>query len=139
MSALVIDSSIALSFVLPDEDDEIAKSAMEIVASRGALAPLHWPLEVANGLLVAQRRQRMDDASRRKSLHDFAALPIELDVETNAFAWNDIGDLAERYRLTAYDAAYLELAMRARLPLATLDNELISAARKARVAIFGKP
>jgi predicted nucleic acid-binding protein len=139
MAVLVIDSSIALSFVLPDEDDEIAKSAMEVVASRGALAPLHWPLEVANGLLVAQRRQRMSDAARRKSLHDLAALPIGLDAETNAFAWNDIGDLAERYRLTAYDAAYLELAIRVRLPLATLDNELVAAARKAQVTVFGKP
>lgn len=137
MTALVIDSSIVLSVILPDEEQEIANSAMTIAATHGASAPLHWPLEVANGLLVAQRRKRITDPVRRASLRDLATVPIELDPETNAFAWNGIGDLAERHRLTAYDAAYLELAIRFRLPLATLDNELISAARKERVAVFG--
>jgi predicted nucleic acid-binding protein len=127
MTCLVLDSSIALSWCLPDESgtDQIQQA----VAASGAIAPMHWPLEVANALLMAERRQRIDAEFRNAALRDLAALPITLDAETAARAWNETLSLAEAYRLTTYDAAYLELAQRLALPLATLDGELRVAAQ----------
>jgi predicted nucleic acid-binding protein len=122
MTGLVLDSSIALSWCLPDERgiDQIQQE----VAGSGAIAPAHWPLEVANALLMAERRQRINADFRNAALRDLAALPISLDSETSARAWHETLTVAEAYRLTTYDAAYLELAQRLSLPLATLDAEL---------------
>lgn len=127
MAGLVLDSSIAISWCLPDEggSDQI----QEAVASAGAIAPAHWPLEVVNALLMAERRQRISADFRSAALQDLRALPIALDAETPARAWNRTLQLAEAHRLTAYDAAYLELAQRRALPLATLDSELRAAAQ----------
>jgi predicted nucleic acid-binding protein len=134
MTGLVLDSSIALSWCLPDEGgtDQIQQA----VAASGAIAPAHWPLEVANALLMAQRRQRISADFRNAALRDLAALPISLDGETSARAWDETLRLAEAYRLTTYDAAYLELAQRLALPLATLDGELRVAANALRVSLL---
>jgi predicted nucleic acid-binding protein len=134
MASLVLDSSIALSWCLPDEKglDEIQRE----VARSGAIAPAHWPLEVANTLLMAERRRRITADFRAAALRDLAALPIIFDTETVARAWNEILGLAEAHRLTAYDAAYLELAQRHVLPLATLDLELRVAAQSLGVSLL---
>jgi predicted nucleic acid-binding protein len=134
MPGLILDSSIALSWCLPDEGgpDQIQHA----VAASGAIAPLHWPLEVANALLMAQRRQRISADFRDAALRDLAALPISLDGETSARAWDETLRLAEAYGLTTYDAAYLELAQRLTLPLATLDAELCVAANALRVSLL---
>jgi predicted nucleic acid-binding protein len=137
MAAMVIDASIVMAVALPDEASSRADSAMQSVSVHGAWCPIHWPLEVANGLLVAERRQRVAASLRQYTLRDLAVLPIELDGETNNFAWNVTAELAARHGLTAYDAAYLELALRKKLPLATLDAKLARAARAEGVAIFG--
>ena len=76
MIALVIDASIALAVMLPDEADERAITAMDAVGRYGALAPAHWPLEIANGLLIAERRGRITGDARRASLNDAALLPV---------------------------------------------------------------
>lgn len=135
MTGLVLDSSIVLSWCLPDEGG--AEQIQEAVARAGAIAPAHWPLEVANALLMAERRQRITTEFRNATLQDLETLPITLDAETTARAWHDILRLAETHRLTMYDAAYLELAQRRTLPLATLDAELGSAARALGVALLG--
>jgi len=127
MARLVLDSSIALSWCLPDEN--ATEQIQHQVATSGAIAPAHWPLEIANALLMAERRQRIDAGFRNAALRDLASLPIALDAETSARAWDETLSLAETYRLTAYDAAYLELAQRLALPLATLDAELRVAAQ----------
>jgi predicted nucleic acid-binding protein len=134
MTGLVLDSSIALSWCLPDEGgtDQIQQE----VAGSGAIAPAHWPLEVANALLMAERRHRINAEFRNAALRDLAALPISLDGETPARAWDETLRLAEAYRLTAYDAAYLELAQRLTLPLATLDAELRVAANALRISLL---
>jgi predicted nucleic acid-binding protein len=133
---LVLDSSIALSWCLPDEDgtDQIQQE----VAGSGAIAPTHWPLEVANSLLMAERRQRITADFRNAALRDLATLPIILDAETSARAWHETLRLAEAYRLTAYDAAYLELAQRRALPLATLDAEMRVAAQALGITLLGR-
>jgi predicted nucleic acid-binding protein len=73
---------------------------------------------------MAERRGRIDAHFRRAALDDLALLPITVDIETPARAWTDVSSLAETHRLTVYDAAYLELAGRRMLPLATLDAAL---------------
>jgi predicted nucleic acid-binding protein len=123
-----------LFWCLPDEDgtDQIQQA----VAKSGAIAPAHWPLEVANALLMAVRRQRINTEFRNAALRDLAALPITLDAETSARAWHETLRIADTYRLTAYDAAYLELAQRLGLPLATLDAELRVAAQSLGATVL---
>jgi predicted nucleic acid-binding protein len=136
MAGLVLDSSIALSWCLPDEDE--TDRIQQEVAGSGAIAPAHWPLEVANALLMAERRQRISADFRNAALNDLRALPIILDAETSARAWDETLQLAEAYRLTAYDAAYLELAHRRALPLATLDEEMRVAADAVGITVLGR-
>jgi predicted nucleic acid-binding protein len=136
VAGVVLDSSIALSWCLPDEDetDQIQRE----VARSGAIAPSHWPLEVANALLMAERRRRITAEFRRAALKDLEALPIALDSETSVRAWRETLQFAEAYHLTAYDAAYLELAQRRGLPLATLDAEMRVAAGALGIALLGR-
>jgi predicted nucleic acid-binding protein len=134
MPGLVLDSSIALSWCLPDEVGR--EQIQREVAESGAIAPAHWPLEVANALLMAERRQRINAEFRNVALRGLAALPIALDAETSARAWDETLRLAEAWRLTTYDAAYLELAQRLALPLATLDAELRVAANGLGIGVL---
>jgi predicted nucleic acid-binding protein len=134
MSRLVLDSSIALSWCLPDEGG--TSQIQQEVADSGAIAPAHWPLEVANALLIAERRQRIDAEFRRAVLRDLAALPITLDSETSAHAWGETLRIADSRGLTTYDAAYLELAQRLALPIATLDAELRVAAHELGIGVL---
>jgi predicted nucleic acid-binding protein len=119
VAGVVLDSSVVLSWCLPDEGALDPDDVQILVAARGAIVPGHWSLEVANVLLMAERRGRIDAHFRRAALDDLALLPITVDIETPARAWT-----AETHRLTVYDAAYLELAGRRMLPLATLDAAL---------------
>lgn len=99
------------------------------------MVPAHWPLEVANGLQMAVRRGRIDTVFRSECLRELAAIPITLDQETVDRAWSETIALADTYGLTIYDAAYLELALRRDLPLATHDKALLSAAQGSGVII----
>lgn len=105
------------------------------MAERGAVVPSLWRLEVANGLLAAVRRGRLTAARRDALLAALLDMDIAIDTETDLHAWSGTVRLAEAHGLTAYDAAYLELAQRRRLPLATLDAALAQAAREAGVAL----
>lgn len=102
-----------------------------------ALAPGLWPLEALNGLLVAERRGRLDTSRRQRLAGFLRALPISLDDETASQAWTATMGLAERFALSAYDAAYLELAQRHSLPLATLDGNLRGAAIQLGLTVLG--
>ena len=110
---------------------------IEQVGELGAVAPLLWPLEAVNGLLVAERRGRLDAHQRRRVAGFLSALPITLDTETALQARAVTARLAERFGLSVYDAAYLELAQRQRLPLASLDRDLRSAAIDLSLAVLG--
>jgi predicted nucleic acid-binding protein len=136
--SLVVDSSVALAWCFEDEHTAATLALLDRVAENGAVAPVLWPLEVLNGLLMAERRKRLD-AARRQRLSGFLRdLPVTLDRETAAQSWGTTIRLAERYRLTLYDAAYLELAQRLDLPLATLDEELRAAAPGLNIPLLGK-
>jgi predicted nucleic acid-binding protein len=135
VSFCVLDSSIALSWVLPSENDA-SMGLLDDVTAKGALAPVLWPLEVANVLLMAERRRRITPTERSQALAWFAVLPVEIDHEAPQRAWANIPALAERHKLTVYDAAYLELASRRGLPLATLDQDLAAAGRAEGVVVL---
>jgi predicted nucleic acid-binding protein len=107
------------------------------VTNTGAVVPSLWRLETANGLQVAIRRKRIDVAFRDLALTHLAHLPITIDPETDAQAWTTTLQLADRFQLTLYDAAYLELAQRRALPLATLDSALRPAAAALRLTLLG--
>ena len=98
-----------------------------------------WPLEALNGLFAAERRRRLDAAKRAALAAFLRDLPIRLDSETADQAWVDTAKLAEKFGLTTYDACYLELAQRRKLPLASLDKDLRTAAISAGVEVLGHP
>lgn len=124
----VIDSSVTLGWTLADERTEATAAVLRKVASEGAVAPMIWPLEVANSLNMAVRRKRINHAIRDRHLADLSELTILLDEQTSGNAWSSTLKLADAHGLTVYDATYLELALRRELPLATLDRALIAAA-----------
>ncbi|MGA7340244.1 MAG: type II toxin-antitoxin system VapC family toxin [Terracidiphilus sp.] len=133
----VLDSSATLAWVYSDETTEPICLVFDLVIAEGAWVPSLWRLEVANILEMGVRRGRTDAAFRDATLADLALLPIRVDEETDRQAWGAALRLAERYRLTLYDSAYLELAQRRGLPLATLDAELRAAASAEKVLLLG--
>jgi predicted nucleic acid-binding protein len=135
--SLVLDSSVALAWVFSDEGTYATEEVLKSVGRTGACAPAIWPAEVANGLLQGMRRGRLTPALCEASLADLEELEVAIDPETNEFAWKATLQLANRYRLTLYDACYLELAARKRLPLATLDRDLRRAAELMSVDLLG--
>ena len=135
--SLVLDSSATLAWIYGDETTATIRALFDQVADAGAVVPDLWRLEVANSLTVAVRRNRIDAEFRRAALADLALLDIRADQQTDSHAWSETLHLADRFRLTLYDAAYLELAQRRKLPLATLDQELGTAARAAGTSILG--
>ena len=135
--SFVLDSSLSLTWCFEDERTDATDALLERVAQSGATAPALWPLEVLNALAMAERRWRIDSERRQRLagfLHD---LPVMIDDETASQAWAVTSQLAARFRLTVYDAAYLELAQRLNLPLATLDQELRAAATALGVTLLG--
>src|SRR3954447_490725 len=120
----VLDNSIAMAWSFEDETDEYADAVLDRLATTHAVVPALWPLEVANALLMGERRKRSTEAGTIKWTGILAKLPIVIDNETNAHAWSDTLSLARGHNLTSYDAAYLELSLRRGLPLATIDGKL---------------
>jgi predicted nucleic acid-binding protein len=133
---LVIDSSVAIAWCFPDEQDDYSQSVLDALSSERAIVPDLWHLEVANTLVVGERRKRSTQADTVTWLGFLALLPITVDDETKIHAFRETLSLAREHSLSAYDAAYLELAMRRALPLATLDEKLKTAARTVGVPLF---
>jgi len=132
---LVVDASIALTWCFEDEVTKATEAVGAQVDADGAVVPNLWRLEIANILLLAERRGRLDKPGVELRLGLLAALPISIDAETDEHAWNDTILLARAERLTLYDAAYLELAIRRDVALASLDRDLRRAARRMGVAV----
>jgi predicted nucleic acid-binding protein len=133
MSAVVIDSSIALSWCFEDEASPETDRLFERVRDDGAIVPGLWHLELGNVLLQAEKHGRISAADVAMRLDLIAELPISTDPETTVRAWREILTVARAERLTTYDATYLELAMRRGLPLLTKDGELLRAAKRLGV------
>jgi predicted nucleic acid-binding protein len=109
----------------------------EEILKGGAWVPGLWRLEVANVLEMGTRRGRHDAAFRDSTLEDLSLLPIQTDPETDRHAWGPTKLIAAQHSLTLYDAAYLELALRRELPLATLDSDLRTAAATEKIPLLG--
>ena len=135
--SLVLDSSATLAWIYSDETTDPIRRLFDAVADDGAVAPALWRLEIANSLTVAVRRGRIDANFRRAVLSDLALLDITADDHTDVHAWGETLSVADRFQLTVYDAAYLELAQRRNLPLATLDRELRVAAKSLGLHLMG--
>ena len=134
--SFVVDNSIALAWCFEDEQTDASQALLDRVVETGAAAPQLWPLEALNGLLSAERRGRLAAGVRHRLAGLLSDLPITIDDETAGRVWVATAQLAERHRLTAYDAAYLELAVRLGLPLATADQALMDAARDEGVKLL---
>jgi len=133
----VLDASVALAWCFEDEATVITRGVLERLTSEVAAVPGTWPIEIANVLALAERRGRItlaDTAAFIARLGDLAIVP---DEETSSRALTRILDLARAERLTAYDAAYLELAMRLGVPLASKDRALGDAAKRVGVLVLG--
>jgi predicted nucleic acid-binding protein len=135
--SLVLDSSAALAWFYTDETTPAIRQVFELLAKNGAWVPSLWRLEIANILEMGIRRGRHDVAFRQATLADLSSLPVSIDSETDRRAWDDTLQLAHLHRLRLYDAAYLELAQRRGLPLATLDSHLRAAARTEDIVLLG--
>lgn len=126
--SFVLDASIALIWCFEEEQTQPVMALLDRLTDAGAVVPQLWPMEALNGLLIAERRGRIARTVRVGLAGFLRQLPVTIDEETTTRLWEATSHLAERRRLTAYDAAYLELAMRLSLPLATADRALIAAA-----------
>ena len=134
--SLVLDASLTLAWYFEDEQTPTIDSVLTRVVRDGAVVPSVWRLEVANGLQMAIRRKRIDGAFRDHALQQLGLLPIVVDAETDAYAWTSTLRLADRFGLTIYDAAYLELAQRRSLILATRDEAMRRAGEALRLALI---
>jgi predicted nucleic acid-binding protein len=131
----VIDASIAACWAFDDEDHPVAALALERIRSDEALVPSLWWFEVRNTLIVNERRGRLTEADVTVFLRGLARLGVTIDRTPDEAA---ILTLARRHRLTVYDASYLELAQREGVLLATLDTDLVNAARGERLRLIGE-
>jgi predicted nucleic acid-binding protein len=135
--SFVIDASLTLAWYFEDEAKPATDALLDRLALNGAVVPSLWRLEVGNAFQTAIRRKRVDAAFRDAALAELAAMPISVDPETDTHAWSTTLRLSERFALSLYDAAYLELAQRRSLPLASLDKELQAAAHSLNVTLLG--
>ncbi len=135
----VLDSSLALALALPDETSEQADYFFSRVSGESTFwVPALWWYETANALIGAERRKRLTENDRMRLIELYRMLPVQTDTVLDADAMYRFQTLAMEYELSAYDAAYLELAQRRGLGLATLDQRLHSAARKAGVKVVSR-
>jgi predicted nucleic acid-binding protein len=137
--SLVIDCSVTMAWYLKDEATPYTSAVCTALATERAAVPVLRPLEVANVLLMGERRKRSTQAQASKWLRLLAALPIAVDRQTPDLAFDTILGLARGHKLTAYESAYLKLAMRLGLPLAARDDALEKAAQAVGVPLFTPP
>lgn len=135
-SRFVLDCSVVMAWCFDDEATPYTDSVRDGLVDHQAIVPSIWPLEVANATIVGERRKRRDEARSGRFFVLLEALPITIDDETSSRAFGAIVRVARAHQLSAYDAAYLELAIRRGLPLACLAGKLNTAAVNAGVPRF---
>lgn len=134
MPALIIDSSLAAAWCFPDERTDYTNAVLQAISTPlEAVAPRLWAYEVRNSVLMGMRRKRITHADALEFLESIKALPIRL---ADPVSYDSLFSLADRHGLSVYDAAYLDLAIREDLPLASLDNALCKAALNSNLALF---
>jgi len=136
MSDFVLDNSVSMRWLMPSlkpDDQKYADAVLDSISTAVAIVPTLWRLEVANVLLVSEKRNSIAPEASAVFLDQLQSLPITLDSQTTARVFGDTMTVARQSNLTSYDAAYLELALREELPLASLDSDLLKAAKKMGV------
>lgn len=142
MSGYVLDNSVAMRWLLAslkESDQAYAEAVLQSLAETEALVPHLWHLEATNVLIGAEKRGDLKTGEVERFITQLEALPIQIDPLTSHQAFSRTLSLSRAYNLSSYDAAYLELAIREGLPLATLDGDLRKAARRADVLLYLKP
>lgn len=135
--SVIIDASVTIALAHVQERTPAVLNVFKDVVTNGAWAPPLWRIEVANAFQMQVRKRRYGAAERDNLLRDIDTLPIDLDADSDVYLHSLTVGLADRHDLTVYDAVYLELAMRKRLPLATLDMQLRRAAAREGVPLLG--
>jgi predicted nucleic acid-binding protein len=136
VNGIVIDASVALAWCFPDEASDYADGVLVALEDRTAIVPAIWSLEIANALLVGERRKRIRQPEVRRFIELLKGLSILEDGQPFAETVSNILPLAREHDLSAYDAAYLDVAVRHGVPLATLDAALQKACHAAGVKIL---
>ncbi len=136
MSRFVVDCSVTMAWCFDDETNPYTDAVLDALTANEALVPALWPLEVANVLTLAERHKRITVVQTSTFLRFLQDLPIHIDQQTAHRAFDGILNIARAQRLTAYDAAYLELAVREAAPVATQDQDLRRAANQLGVTVF---
>jgi predicted nucleic acid-binding protein len=131
----VVDNSVVMSWYFKDETNKYADTVLDKLTGATVVVPSIWPLEVVNVLIVAERQKRLSESDSIRFLTLLSQLPIVVEYERPEMM-KELLALARAYNLSSYDASYLYLAMRKGLPIATLDNKLIEAARSIEVPIL---
>jgi predicted nucleic acid-binding protein len=125
-----------MTWCFEDEKSSYADRVLSRLSKAGATVPSVWPLEVVNVLLVAERNHRLSESDSVRFLELLRCLPIFIEQEPPARILGEVMALARRYRLSSYDASYLDLAMREGVPIATLDKKLRQAAKRSKVPLL---
>jgi predicted nucleic acid-binding protein len=136
LKGIVIDASVALAWCFPDEASDYADSVLLAVESQTVIVPAIWAAEITNALLVGERRKRIRRPEVQRFVELLKGLNIVEDAQSVADAVRNIFPLAQNYSLSAYDGAYLDVAVRRDIPLATLDGDLKKAALAAGIKTF---
>jgi predicted nucleic acid-binding protein len=136
---IVLDCSIVMAWFFEDESDAYAEAIEAELTSLRFWVPGHWSLEIVNTMLVGLRRGRTTEVKVADFRTDISTYSTAVDPETSTAAWHETLRLARLYGLSSYDAAYLEPALRRKLPLATIDQPLAKAATLAGVPLFQPP
>lgn len=131
--AFVLDCSMTMAWCFEDEGNEYTDAVLDSLKDAIAIVPTIWSLEVANVLLLSKRKKRITEIQAASFIDALSTLPIAIDQTTTARSMHSIFTLATQLDLTIYDAAYIELAIREKIPLLTLDKELIKAAKKLHI------
>lgn len=129
---VVLDASVAASWHFPNEVEPVAERALSLIQSDGAIVPAHWWFEIRNTFLIGERRGRLTPHLTREAIAMIERLPIEYRPLSRGM---QILELARQHRLTFYDAVYLDMAKTSGALLATLDQELVAAAKREKIAL----
>ena len=132
----VVDNSVIMAWCFKDETSQYADNILDRLEDATGFVPSIWPLEVCNVLLVAERKKRISEAGSIRFIALLTELPIVVEQEPPERMIKEIFALAREHKLSSYDASYLDLAMRKGLPIATLDKNLLAAAKRSKVAIL---
>jgi predicted nucleic acid-binding protein len=136
LNGIVVDASVVLAWCFPDESSDYADAVLLALEDQTVVVPAIWPVEITNGLLVGERRKRIRQPEVRRFIDLLKELSIVADARSVTDTISNVLPLGRQYDLSAYDLAYVDVALRHQLPLATLDAALQRAARTAGIKIF---